>query len=243
MKESPPIPVIVLMLLLILEAIVGLLVCIFGAGDGSGRVYDTAEAAAIIVASVLILMNNKRATVPATIYLLTSIATAFAGWQIFALDWHFSTHVRVLVYSAILEFAAPTCFLLAGISSLCAKEQSGRARWITAAVVVILSVPLIRHEHGWRLFAEVVGPLVSVVFILDSLARPSAMVITAIATYAMAQFGDIFPWVETWTSGRPIPLLVAQLITSFLVVTSLIWAIASMLATRKTTKSANATPD
>jgi hypothetical protein len=180
---------------------------------------------------------------PATIYLLTSIATAFAGWQIFALDWHFSTHVRVLVYSAILDFAAPTCFLLAGISSLCAKEQSSRARWITAAVVVILSVPLIRHEQGWRLFAEVVGPLVSVVFILDSLARPSAMVVIAIASYGLTQGGDVFPWADTWKSGGPLPLLAVQLLTSVLVVASLASAIACMPAKRKSVKTANVTAD
>jgi hypothetical protein len=175
---------------------------------------------------------------PSTIYFLASLATAFAGLQIFALDWRFGTNVRALAYSAIFAFAAPTCFLLASISSLCAKEQSSRARWIAAAAVLVLSAPLIRHEHGWRLFAGVAGPLVSTVFIIASLASPSAMVVIAIAVYGLAQGGDVFPWVDTWKSGGPLPMLAVQLLTSLLVGAALLSAIACMLATRKSAKTA-----
>jgi hypothetical protein len=77
------------------------------------------------------------------------------------------------------------------------------------------------------------------VFIIASLASPSAMVVIAIAVYGLAQGGDVFPWVDTWKSGGPLPMLAVQLLTSLLVGAALLSAIACMLATGKSAKNAS----
>ena len=62
MRHPPtPTPVILVATLLMLEAGVGLLACIFDKTEPIVRAYDGAEAVIVIVASTPILMNHRRA--------------------------------------------------------------------------------------------------------------------------------------------------------------------------------------
>jgi hypothetical protein len=122
------------------------------------------------------------------LYLLTSLATLCTGFIFFAEDYApltgaLRSDVRIPVSLAILYFAAPAVFLLASALSFWTKKQSNRGRWITMVAVLVMLTPLIQREHGWKLFIETAGPLVSAVFVLDSMVRsPSAIAMMASAT-------------------------------------------------------------
>lgn len=123
------------------------------------------------------------------LYLLTSLVLLWTGFTFFAEDYGVLNRITGMTASlVILDFTAPALFLLGSALSLWTKDQSNKARWITAAVVLIMLVPLITREYGWKLFAETAGPLISAVFVLDSLVRKaSAVVLIAAVTCGITQ--------------------------------------------------------
>jgi len=174
---------------------------------------------------------------PLALYLLTSLITLFASWALFAhlYDTPAKSYIRALVSLATLYFAAPTLFLLASALSFWTKEESNWARWIAGASVLIILAPLIHREHGWKLFIETVGPLISIVFVLDSLVRrPSTIAVIAAVTYGIFQGDDLYfrLWFY-WRFGGTVPYFLTEITTPLLVTASLVAAIASSLAMRK----------
>jgi len=177
---------------------------------------------------------------PGVIHLLTSLATLFTGFTFFAGDYALSTrgtrtNIRELAAFAILNFAAPAVFLLASALSFWPKKQSNRGRWITAASVLIMLAPLIVREHGWKLYIQTTGSLVSAVFVLDSLMRwPSAIAMIATVICGLTQGQMMIYGIERyWDFGGTISTLLVEITPPFLVTASLITAIACHLAMRK----------
>jgi hypothetical protein len=137
----------------------------------------------------------------------------------------------------MLNFAAPVFFLLAGVSSVWTKEKSNWARWITSGVVLMILVPLIRREHGWKLYAEAAGGLICLVFIHDLLlGRPSVIAITSTVTYGITQGVSLSFWLlNYWDFGGSIPYLHVEITPLFLVAASLLVAVATLLTGRERT--------
>lgn len=174
------------------------------------------------------------------LYLLTSLATLSTGLSFFARDYAALTErirsdIRIPVSAAILDFAAPALFLLAGALSFCTKKESNWGRWITAAAVLIMLAPLLHREHGWKLFVETAGPLVSAVFILDSMVRwPSSIAIIASVICGITQCQMMIYGIQTyWDFGGSISTLLADITPLSLVTASLITAIACHLLMRR----------
>jgi hypothetical protein len=67
---------------------------------------------------------------------------------------------------AILGFAAPPFFFLAGLSARF-QDRSKVPPWIASAVTIfVLSCALIPLPNGWTLFAKTAGPIVSFIFLI-----------------------------------------------------------------------------
>ena len=163
------------------------------------------------------------------LYLLTALATLFAGAAFFAHDYAapFRSYYIGSVYLAILNFAAPVFFTLASASSFWTKGESNRARWVTIVAVIIILVPLIHFAHGWKLYADTAGGLICLVFVQDLLARrSSAIAISAAATYGITQGVSLYFWLlDYWDVGGSIAHLLAEITPLFLVTASLVAAI------------------
>jgi len=171
------------------------------------------------------------------LYLLTSLVLLWTGFTFFAEDYGVLNRInRNDVPSlVILDFTAPALFLLGSALSLWTKDQSNKARWITGAVVLITLVPLITREQGWKLFAETAGPLISAVFVLDSMVRKaSAVVLIAAVTCGITQGQElIFAFERYWSFGGPISTFLTKITPLLLVTASGVGAIASLITTRK----------
>jgi hypothetical protein len=174
------------------------------------------------------------------LYLLTSLVLLWTGFTFFAEDYGVLNRinrngVRESASLVILDFTAAALFLLGSALSLWTKDQSNKARWITAAVVLIMLVPLITQEHGWKLFAETAGPLISAVFVLDSLVRKaSAVVLIAAVTCGITQGQElIFALERYWLFGGPVSMFLTKITPLLLVTASGVGAIASLVTTRK----------
>lgn len=174
------------------------------------------------------------------LYLLTSLVLLWTGFTFFAEDYAVFNRanrndIRESVSLVLLDFTAPALFLLGSALSLWAKDQSNKARWITATAVLVLLAPLIHREHGWKLFIETAGPLISAVFVLDSLVRKaSAVVLIAAVTCGITQGQElIFAFERYWSFGGPISMFLTKITPLLLVTASGVGAIASLVTTRK----------
>jgi hypothetical protein len=165
------------------------------------------------------------------LYLITALATLFAGTAFFTNDYAapFRRYYIGSVSLAILNFAAPVFFILASASSIWTKGESNRARWVTIGAVLIIFVPLIHFDHGWKPYAGAVGGLICLVYVHDSLVRrSSAIAISAAATYGITQGVSLYFWLlNYWDFGGSIANLLAEITPLFLVTVSLLAAITS----------------
>jgi uncharacterized membrane protein YozB (DUF420 family) len=125
------------------------------------------------------------------LYSLTALATLIVGLASFdsmcaALS---PINQRWLASIAVIDFATPTVFLLAGISAIWTSDKSRAPRWICAAgVLIVLMLVFVHHGVRWRLFLEAAGALISLVFILGSLVRQASTIAgIGIAVYALLQ--------------------------------------------------------
>ena len=165
----------------------------------------------------------------AILYLLTALATLNAGLASFkSVSALFSTiNLRWLPSFAIIDFAVPTIFLLAGLSAVWPNRASTMSRWITASAVFILLVDLcVRHGLGWKAFSEAAGVLISAVFVTGSLAKhASAIAGTGVLLYAVALGQDLILRLQFyWAFGGSYRHLLATLSPPVLVAASLIVA-------------------
>jgi hypothetical protein len=168
----------------------------------------------------------------ATLYFLTTFATLSVGLA------HFTSmhaiispiHVRWLASTAIVDFAVPTIFLLAGISASWINDESKTPRWVTAATTLIgLMLIFFHYGLGWRPFSAAAGPLLSVVFILGSSVRQASTIagIGAVG-YAVLQGPDLVLNLQSyWEFGETFQQLVATTAPPILVTASLVVAIYS----------------
>jgi hypothetical protein len=175
----------------------------------------------------------------ATLYFLTALATLNAGLVSFNFLYSVISPInhRWLASYVILVFAAPTVFLLAGISAFGTNNKSMASRWITAAALLIVLMLICAHYGlGWRLFSKATGALLSIVFILGSSVR-QASTIAGIGTvvYAVLQGPDLISNLQMyWAFGGSRQHLLATIMTPILVTASLVMAVLSHVKTRAT---------
>src|ERR1700689_5169527 len=115
----------------------------------------------------------------AVLFVLTAFATLNVGLASFNSVSAILSPInyRWLPTYAFINFSAPTIFLFASISTIWSTDKSTASRWIAASVVfVALMLFFIHRGLGWRLFSEAAGALISVVFVLGSLARHSSTI-------------------------------------------------------------------
>jgi hypothetical protein len=168
----------------------------------------------------------------AMLYFLTTLATLCVGLASFTSMYAKISpiHARWLAYLAILDFAVPTIFLVAGISASWINDKSKASRWIIAAITLIgLTLIFFHHALGWRPFSEAAGVLLSVVFILGSPERRASTIagIGAVG-YAVLQGPDLVLNLQSyWEFGETFQHLVATTAPPILVTASLVVAIYS----------------
>jgi hypothetical protein len=173
-----------------------------------------------------------------TLYFLTAIATFNVGLASFNSTYAitFPSHFWWLASFAILDFAAPMVFFLAGISAFCTSDKLKTPVWISAsAVFSVLTLGFFHLRLGWKLFLEAAGPLLSVVFILGwsaTMASKTAWIGTAI--YALVQGEElILDLLRYWAFGDSVQYLLVTIAAPILVTVSLIVAICSHIRARK----------
>lgn len=172
----------------------------------------------------------------AVLYFLTAVATLGVGLASFS-----STHAvisaiiaRWFVSYVVLDFAAPTIFLLAGFAASI-NDKSKASPWITAATTLIgLMLFCFHYGLGWRPFSGAAGALLSVVFILSSSVR-QASTIAGIGTviYAVFQGEELILNLQRyWTFGGSPQDLLATIMPPILVMSSLVMAVTSHIKTQ-----------
>jgi hypothetical protein len=172
----------------------------------------------------------------AILYFLTAVATLSVALASFNLTHAVTSAInaRWLVSFAILDFAVPTIFLLAGMSAFI-NDKSKASLWITAATTLIgLMLFSFDYGLGWRPFSEAAGSLLSVVFILSSSAR-QASTIAAIGAviYAVVQGEALILNLQSyWKFGASPQHLLATITPPILVLSSLVMAVASHIKTQ-----------
>jgi hypothetical protein len=175
----------------------------------------------------------------ATLYFLTVIATLIVGLVSFNSVYTIirPVSVRSLASFVILDFAAPTIFLLASLTVFCTSDKSRTARWITAAAVLVGLIPVfIHYQLGWRPFLEAAGALISAVFVIGSLVK-EASIVAGLGTviYAVVQGPDLILQLHFyWAFGGSVRHLVMILIAPALVAASLVVAVYSYIRCRDT---------
>jgi hypothetical protein len=177
----------------------------------------------------------KRAA--AILYFLTAVATFGAGLDSFG-SMHALTstiNARWLASFAIIDFAAPTIFLLASISAASISEKSTASPWMTATTISIgLILVVVHYGLGWRQFAEVTAVLLSAVFILSSPVRQASTTAgVGTAFYTVFQGEALIINLQNyWTFGGSARHLLGTIIPPILVVSSLVVALTSHIKTR-----------
>jgi hypothetical protein len=182
------------------------------------------------------------------LFFLTAVATLSAGLAIFSSDFappsafahafipfgHALSHPfsqRVIVPWAIYDFAAPTVFFLAGVSTLRSDEASLKSGLITgAAVSLVLTAICFHYNLGWKWFFETAGPLSSLAVIVGSSAKqPSTIAVVGAAAYGLLQ-GQylVLSLQDYWSSiGGSFRQLLMTISVPLLVTVSLATAISS----------------
>jgi hypothetical protein len=178
-------------------------------------------------------------------YFLTALATLNGGVAYFDLLYRLISpmHLRWNAANGIGIFAIPAIFLLAGISDL-ALDKPKAPSWITSAVTVVVLMPiLVSRQHGGFLYAEVAGPIVSIVVILGfSGLRPSTIAGIGACNYALVEGSDLVSFLESYfsprTTGNSLEHFLAEVIPAALVISSLTIAFASIFRRRERMPSA-----
>ena len=173
----------------------------------------------------------------AILYSFTALATLIVGLTSFDSMCAVLSPINQgrLVSFAVLDFAVPTVFLLAGISAIWTNDKSRAPRWICAAgVLIFLLVVFIHHGLRWRIFLEATGALISVVFILGSSVRQaSTMVGLGAVIYAIFQGPDlVLSFHRYWAFGDTLLHLLGTTMPPLLVTASIAVAIYSHLRIR-----------
>jgi hypothetical protein len=168
--------------------------------------------------------------VAAILYLFTALATLDAGLASFRFLYAALSpiHVRWTASFAVIYFAAPITFFLAGVSALWKDEESKASKWITAGVVLFgLSLFFLHQGSGWRSLAEAAGALLSAVFILGSLVKQSSNIAVIATIIYAASHGDelVLRLRFYWAFGGSIQNLLATITTPILVLVSLVIAV------------------
>jgi hypothetical protein len=147
-------------------------------------------------------------------------------------------HFRWLAASAIGIFAIPAIFLLAGFTAFVVDKPKAPP-WITVAITFAALMPiLISRRHGVLLFAEVAGPIASIVVILAfSGLKPSKIAGIAACIYAVAEGPGLVSFLEGYfsprTTGNSFQHFLTEVIPAVLVIASLTTATASIVRHRK----------
>jgi hypothetical protein len=173
----------------------------------------------------------------AILYFLTALATLNVGLTDF--DFMHSIispkHWRALAPIAILDFGAPTIFLLASITVFRTSGKSKAARWITSATVSIgLMLLFAHHRLGWRPFSVTAGTLISAAFILGSLVGEASLIAGwGTVFYAVLQGPDLVLQLHYyWAGGGSFQHLLMIFIPPALVTASLAMAAYTHVGTR-----------
>jgi hypothetical protein len=169
--------------------------------------------------------------VAAILYLLTALATLNAGLASFSSIYAALSPINAHRWAAsfaVIEFASPTIFFLAGVSAFWKDEESKASKWIAAGVVLLgLAIFFLHQGFSWRSLAEGAGALVSGVFILSSLVKHSSrIVLIGTVIYAVAQGLEMVLSLRMyWAFGGSIQNLLATITTPILVLASLAMAV------------------
>lgn len=167
----------------------------------------------------------------AALYALTAFATLNVGLASFNSVSAILSPIDnrwLLPTYAFIHFSAPTIFLFASISAICSTDKTTTSRWITTSVVfVVLMLVFIHHRPGWKLFSEAAGAIISVVFILGSLARHASTIAgIGTITYALVQGQELILRLQFyWSFGGSYQHILATLTSPILVTASLSVAI------------------
>lgn len=166
------------------------------------------------------------------LYSLTALATLIVGLASFDSICAVLSPInqRGLGSIAVIDFATPTIFFLAGISAIWTSDKSRAPRWICAAgVLIVLMLIFVHYGVRWRLFLQAAGALISLVFVLGSLVRQASTIAgMGVAAYALLQ-GPYFilDLERDWAFGQTLQRLLARTMPPFLVAASLVLAIYS----------------
>jgi hypothetical protein len=174
----------------------------------------------------------------AILFVLTAFAAYYIGLASFSataaglspINFHW-----LPIFSNIY-FAAPTVFLLAGISAIWPNRESAAPRWITALMVFVVLMHVFIHRGlGWKPFLETAGTLVSIVFVLGLLARHASTIAgMGIVLYAVVLSQDSIVRLQFyWAFGGSYLRLLATVSPPILVTASLVVAISLHFKTQQ----------
>ena len=175
-------------------------------------------------------MLNRLAAI---LYFLTALATLNIGLALFNFLYRIPIPInfRFFVFDGIRDFVIPAIFFLASMSVVWEDEKLRAPVWITFGVAFLsLMMILIPRQHGWRLFLETAGPILSIILIVGfSVRRGSTIAGIGAVIYAIIHGPELARFVDDYfsprTAGYSFHSFLAQVIPAGLATASLAIAI------------------